>query len=79
MGSEHSLVLYFRLSPYVAFVVWAVFSVDSVFMDSGVCINKRGLMLAFSIHCSSQVFYLTEMTLSVVVTWENRGNLQLRS
>ena len=42
-------------------------------MDSGFCVNKRGLMLAFSTHCTSQFTYLTEMTLSVI-TRENRGN-----
>ena len=43
------LILYFRLSPNVVFLVQALFSVDgSVFVDSGVCINSRGLMLAFS-------------------------------
>ena len=75
-GSKRALVLYLRVSPYEAFVVLALFSVDSVFVDSGVCINKWGLMLAFPTHCSSQFSYLTEMTLSVVVTRENRGNLR---
>ena len=46
----------------------------SIFVDSRVCINSRGLMLAFSTHCSSQFTYSTKMNLSAVVTRENRGS-----
>ena len=46
----------------------------SIFEDSRVCINSRGLMLAFSTHRSIQFTHSTKMNLSVVVTRENRGN-----
>ena len=46
----------------------------SIFLDSRVCINSRGLMLAFSAHCCSHFTYSTKMNLSVTVKRENRGN-----